>query len=92
MAHTHSRLTTIYLKSDNDELPRLSKYYMRGENAMNTSITFNCEKCGYPLQANVTQTEETVVCSKCGYENTVPKSFTLPDSANIKVKKIYFGD
>ena len=59
---------------------------------MNASIAFNCEKCGYPIQAKATQTEEKAICRQCGHENTVPKSFTPPDSVNLKAKKIYFGD
>lgn len=59
---------------------------------MNASVTFNCEECGYPIQAKVTQSNETVACSKCGHENTVPKSFTPPDTVNLKVKNRYYSD
>lgn len=59
---------------------------------MNTPIAFNCVKCGKPLQSRNQLPDETVTCSKCGHKNTPPKGFTLPDSARIKVKGVYFGD
>lgn len=59
---------------------------------MNTSIVFNCKKCGAPVRTEQHLGGEKIVCSKCGYQNTSPKANVLPDSVKVKAKDRYFGD
>ena len=58
---------------------------------MDTPISFNCEKCGKPIQSNTNRADGKVICPKCGYENTPPAHYTPTDSVNIWTKGTYRG-